>query len=156
MKIKSIRDCKDLKGKKVFLRTDFNVPVKNGKILDEYKIMKQLPTIHFLLRNKCKIILATHLGSPTPGVYAKEFSTKVICSELSKILDRKIIFADKYDYLAIGTKISKMEEGDIMMLENVRFEAGEEKNTKVFGKHLAKMADIYVNDAFAVSHRAHA
>lgn len=156
MKIKSIRDCKNLKGKKVLLRTDFNVPVKNGKILDEYKIMKQLPTIHFLLRNKCKIILATHFGSPVPGSYAKAFSTKVICDELSRILDRKIIFAPKYDYLMIGTLISKMQEGDILMLENVRFEAGEEKNSKIFAKHLSKMADIYINDAFAVSHRAHA
>lgn len=156
MKIKSIRDFKDLKGKKVLLRTDFNVPIKNGKILDEYKIMKQLPTIHFLLRNKCKIIMFTHFGSPVPGTYAKEFSTKVICNKLSKILDRKIIFAEKYDFLAIGSKISKMAEGDILMLENVRFEAGEEKNSKAFAKHLAGLADIYVNDAFAVSHRAHA
>lgn len=156
MKIKSIRNFKTLKGKKVFLRADFNVPVKDGKVLDEYKLIKQLPTIHYLLRNKCKIIIVTHLGRPVEGSYSKEFSTKVICDRLSKILDKKIAFSDKYDFLSIGTQVSKMKEGDILMLENIRFEAQEEKNGKVFAKHLASFADVYVNDAFAVSHRAHA
>lgn len=149
MKIKTIKDCKNLHGKKVFLRNDFNVPIKDGKVMDDYKIVKQLPTIHYLLRNKCKLIICTHLGDA-------QASTEVICKYLSKILDKKITFVPSYDFLAIGTQVSKMKEGDIVFLENLRFDKGEKANSKIFAKHLARLADVYVNDAFAVSHRAHA
>jgi phosphoglycerate kinase len=149
MKIKSIKDCKNLKGKKVFLRNDFNVPIRDGKVMDEYKIVKQLPTINYLVKNKCKLIICTHLSD-------SQKSAEIVCKHLSKILAKKVEFAPKYDFFAIGTAISRMEEGDILMLENVRFHEGEKKNSTVFAKHLAKLADVYVNDAFAVSHRAHA
>jgi len=156
MKIKSIKDFSDLTGKTVFLRTDYNVPVKKGIVQDDFKIIKQLPTIHYLLRHKCRIIIATHFGRPEPGVFAKEFSTKILAKHLEKALDKKIAFCPDFNFLHIGTKLSKLKAGEIMMLENIRFDAREKKNDKKFAKQLANLADIYINDAFGVSHRADA
>lgn len=156
MQIKSIQNAPNLYGKKVLLRADFNVPIKDGKIQDEFKIKQQLETVDFLLRNHCRIILLTHLGEPKPGKFDKKYSVVPIAKELSKLLDRKITVAKGVDEFMAGREISKAKYGDIVMLENIRFEIGEKKNDKKLAKNLAKLADIYVNDAFAVSHRAHA
>lgn len=154
MKIKSIRQAKKIGGKKVLLRADFNIPIKDGKIKDDFKIIACLPTIRFLLRYKCKIIIITHLGQPKKE--EKKYSTEPIAEYLSKILDRKVKFIDECIGFKVGNVVSKMKEGEIIFLENVRFEAGEIKNDNKFAKGLSSLADIYVNDAFAVSHRRQA
>jgi phosphoglycerate kinase len=156
MQIKSIQNAPNLYGKKVLLRADFNVPIKNGKIQDEFKIKQQLETVDFLLKNHCRIILLTHLGEPQPGKFDKKYSVVPIAKDLSKLLSKKITVVKEINEFIAGRKISKAKYGEIIMLENVRFEVGEKKNDKKFAKSLAKLADIYVNDAFAVSHRAHA
>lgn len=159
MKIKSIRDVKNITGKRVLLRVDFNVPIKEssrGKIIkDDYKIVAGLPTIRFLLRHKCKVIIATHLGRPK-GKPVKKYSTKPIANRLKSILGRRVKFVNQTVGLKVGTEVSKLKEGQVLMLENLRFERGEEKNNKKFARELARLADIYVNNAFAVSHRTHA
>jgi len=148
MKIKSIRQIKNLRGKTVFLRVDLNAPIKNRKVKDDYKIIMILPTIRFLLRHDCRLIVATHLD--------KGLTAKPLAKRLSELLDKKIIFVGD----CLGNKVVKAVEqaktGDIVLLENLRFDKREEKNDKKFAKSLARQADIYVNDAFAVSHRNHA
>lgn len=156
MAIKSIRQAKNLYGKKVFLRTDFNVPIKNGKIQDMFKITQQLETVDFLLKNHCRIILLTHLGRPAPGKFDKKYSVEPVAKALSEILNRKIIVVKEISEFEAGKKISKAKFGEIVMLENIRFEKGEEENSNQLARRLAKLAEVYVNDAFAVSHRAHA
>lgn len=156
MAIKTIKNAKNLYGKKVLLRTDLNVPIKKGKIQDDYKIEQQLSTIKFLLEKNCRVILITHLGRPTPGKFDEKYSVKPIAKALSKLLGRNIIVVKEINEFVAGRKISKAKYGDIIMLENIRFEMGEEKNSRTLAKNLAKLGDIYVNDAFAVSHRAHA
>ncbi|MDD5071572.1 MAG: phosphoglycerate kinase [Patescibacteria group bacterium] len=153
--IKSIRQAKKLVGKRVFLRTDFNVPVEKGKVADDYKIMASLPTIRFLLRYRAKIIIASHLGRPD-GRREKKYSLAPVARHLGGLLDEKVRFSDDCTGLAAGTAVGKMKPGEILMLENLRFAKGEEKNDKKFAKELAGLADIYVNDAFANSHRKHA
>lgn len=161
MKIKSIRKARKLTGKKVLLRADFNVPVNiKGEIKDDFKILASLPTIRFLLRYKCKIIIITHLGSPkcNNGPKAKKlknYSVKHIARRLGLLLDKKIGFVDDCIGFKVGTEISKIKEGEILILENLRFYKEEKKNSKKFAKELANFADIYINDAFAVSHRKH-
>ena len=180
MKIKSIRQAKKLTGKRVLVRTGFNVPVRKSEIgsrksdiLDDFKIVAGLPTIRFLLRHKCKVIIATHLGRPHKNTKiqkprsqtslvrgrhknTKIYSVKPIAARLSKLLGRKVKFVDDCVGFEVGTAVSKMKNGEILMLENLRFHKGEEGNNKKFAKELARLADIYVNDAFAVSHRNHA
>ncbi len=164
MKIKSIRAVKKIAGKKVFLRADFNIPLKNGKVEDDFKIAASLPTIRFLLRYKCRVIIGTHLGRPLKQAgkktgrqeNKKEYSTKPIARRLGELLGRKVKFIDD----CVGPKVreaaSGMKEGEILMLENLRFYKEEKENDKEFARELASLADIYVNNAFAVSHRAHA
>lgn len=159
MKIKSIREVKNLGGKKVFLRADFNVPVKNGKIADDYKIAAALPTIRFLLRHKCKIIIATHMREDAGSKKVKSkkvYSVKPVAEHLGKLLGKKVDFIND----CIGPKVErlakKMKEGDILMLGNLRFYKEEKENEKNFASQLARLADIYVNDAFGASHRKHA
>ncbi|MFH1661564.1 MAG: phosphoglycerate kinase [Candidatus Falkowbacteria bacterium] len=155
MKIKSIRDVKNLKGKRVLLRADFNVPIEKGKIKEDYKIAAGLPTIRFLLRYGCKIIIATHLGEPK-GKKVKELSTKPIADRLSKLLGEKVKFVEDTVGIKAGNAVNSMKNKEIVMLENLRFSYDEKNNDIKFAKELAKLADIYVNDAFAVSHRNHA
>jgi phosphoglycerate kinase len=155
MKIKSIRNAKRIAGKRVFLRVDFNVPIKDGKIKDDYKIVAGLSTIRFLLRYNCKVIIATHLGRPD-GKKNLEFSLEPVARRLGKILDVKVLFADSCMGFSAGTAVGRIKKGEIVFLENLRFEKGEEKNEIKFAKELASLADIYVNDAFAASHRKHA
>lgn len=156
MKIKSIKSAKNIEGCRVLWRVDFNVPMKKNRVLDDYKIVRHLSTLNFLLKNKCKVIVVTHLGKPETGKDNSEFSTKPISKRLSKILGKNVDFVDDCVGLAAGTAAAQMKAGDILMLQNIRFEAGEEENDKTLAKKLSKLADIYVNDAFAVSHRAHA
>jgi len=156
MAIKTIRNVKNLYGKKVLLRTDLNVPIKKGKILDDYKIEQQLATIRFLLEKHCRIILVSHLSGTIPGKFDEKYSVKPIAKALSKMLGKSIVVVKEINDFEAGKKISKAKYGDIIMLENIRFEEGEEKNSRALAKKLAKLADIYINDAFAVSHRAHA
>lgn len=148
MKIKSIRNVKNLAGKIVLLRADLNVPIEGGLIKSNYKIVTILPTIRYLLRHNAKIIIATHIG--------KDNTAKPIAKRLGELLGEKILFIDE----SVGHKVekaaAKMTAKDIIFLENLRFNHGEEKNDKKFARRLASSADIYVNDAFAVSHRNHA
>ncbi|MDP2708510.1 MAG: phosphoglycerate kinase [bacterium] len=144
MKIKSIRSAKNLAEKTILLRLDLNVPVKGGRIKDDFKIIAVLPTIRFLLRHNCRVIIATHLGKG-----AASDSTKPLAVKLGRLLGRKVAYADK-------NAVGKLENKQLAMLENLRWQAGEEKNDRKLAKALAALADIYVNDAFAVSHRRHA
>ncbi len=144
----------DVKGKSVFLRVDFNVPLKDGVIQDNTRIVKALDTIKYLNEHGAKLIIASHLGRPK-GEFKPELSLKPVADELSKLTGKDIIFPGE----VIGEKVDKakeeLSEGDILLLENVRFIAGETKNDENFSKELAKGIDIYVNDAFGASHRAH-
>ena len=159
LKIKSIREAKDLKGKTVIVRCDLNVPVKDKRVADNYKIIKSLPTVRFLLSKKAKIILVSHFGRPKTGAKSKienkKYSLKPVAEHLSKLLDKKIIFVDDFTNKDNLKKLI-LKEGQIAMLENIRFYKGEEKNDEKFAKKLASLAQIYVNDAMAVSHRNHA
>jgi len=154
MKVKSIKNLKNLAGKKVILRVDFNVPVKDGQIEDDYKIVRTLPTIRFLARQNAKVIIASHLGRPSPGEKNQDFSLEPVARRLSKLLGKKVNFVDDCVGLKAGTAVGKMEKGEIVMLENIRFEKGEKENSKKLAKNLAKFGNIYVNDAFGNCHRS--
>ncbi|OGF31674.1 phosphoglycerate kinase [Candidatus Falkowbacteria bacterium RIFOXYB2_FULL_35_7] len=152
MKLYSIKDVKDLKGKKVFLRVDWNVAMKNNKILEPYRIERTIPTIKYLLRRNCQLIIASHLGRPE-GRRQKKYSLAPIVRVLKKDLPGQAI---KFvtDRLNESTARSiKHSSIKIIVLENLRFDEAEEKNSRRFAELLASMADIYVNDAFAVCHR---
>ncbi len=155
MKIKGIKQCKKLFAKKILLRLDLNVPIANGHILDDYKLQRSLDTLFFLIKQGAKIIIISHLGRPK-GEYKKSLSLLPIARRLEELLNKKVNFAKDCIGFDAGTKVAKMKESDVLMLENLRFEIGEEKNSFVFARHLAKMANIYVNDAFGVSHRKQA
>ena len=154
MNKKTIQDI-DLKGKKVFVRCDFNVPLDEKKnITDNRRILGALPTIKYLLEQNCKIILCSHLGRPK-GEFNKEFSLLPVAKELSKLLERPVKLAEDVIGESAKELTSNMQEGDIVLLENVRFDAREEKNDESFSKELASMAEVFVNDAFGTAHRAH-
>ncbi|MDA3839764.1 MAG: phosphoglycerate kinase [Patescibacteria group bacterium] len=155
MTILSIRKYKDLAGKKIFLRADFNVPIKNGVVRDDFKITAGLATIRYLQRYNAKIIITSHLGKPG-GEYNEKYSLAPVVTRLSRLLGKRINFVPGVFGMEAGTAVSKMRNGDIVFIDNLRFNKGEEKNSKKFAKDLSKLADIYVNNAFAVSHRAHA
>ena len=150
----SIRDA-NLNGKVVFLRVDFNVPIKDGKILDNYRITRALSTIQYLLERKTKIIIATHLGKPA-GEIIPDLSTIPLASELAKLLKHKVYATDHVIHPTVTKKIEEMNFGDVLMLGNLRWHKEEEQNNERFAEELASYADIYVNDAFGASHRAHA
>lgn len=152
MRIKSIAGCKNLKGKKVLLRVDFNVPLNNGRVADDYRIIAGLPTIDYLLKKNAKIIIIAHLGEPKHG-YEKELSLKPIAAYLQKLLKRKIKFIPEINESKITKIIKTLKNGEIIFLENLRFYQGELDNDDKFAKELAGYADLYVNDAFAVAHR---
>ena len=155
MNKKTVKDI-DLKGKKVFVRCDFNVPMdKEQNITDNTRIVAALPTIKYLLEQNCKIILASHLGRPK-GEVKPEFSLKPVAKELSRLLDKKVIMANDVIGEDATTKAANLKEGEIMLLENVRFHREETDNDPEFAKKLASMAEIFVNDAFGAAHRAHA
>mgnify|MGYP004559891885 CR=1 FL=1 len=155
MNKKTVKDI-DLKGKKVFVRCDFNVPMdENQNITDNTRIKAALPTIKYLLEQNCKIILASHLGRPK-GEVKPEFSLKPVAKELSKQLGKEVIMANDVIGEDAMAKAANLKEGEIMLLENVRFHREETDNDPEFAKKLASMAEIFVNDAFGTAHRAHA
>ena len=154
MNKKTVRDI-DLKDKKVLVRCDFNVPFdENGNISDNRRIVAALPTIKYLLENNCKVILCSHLGRPK-GEVKKEFSLKPVAEELSKLLGKDVKLAQDVVGESAIELTSNMKNGEIVLLENVRFGPGEEKNDEELSKKLASLAQIYVNDAFGTAHRAH-
>ena len=154
MNKKTIKDI-DLKNKKVLVRCDFNVPLdENKNITDNRRIVGALPTINYLLENNCKIILCSHLGRPK-GEYNKDFSLKPVAEELTKLLGKEVKLASDVVGESAHNLINNIQNGEIVLLENVRFEPGEEKNDVELSKKLASFAEIYVNDAFGTAHRAH-
>ena len=154
MNKKTVRDI-DLKNKKVLVRCDFNVPLdENFNITDNRRIVGALPTIKYLLENNCKVILCSHLGRPK-GQVKKEFSLAPVAKELSKLLGREVKLAEDIIGPSAKELTSNMQNGEIVLLENVRFDTREEANDEEFAKELASMAEIYVNDAFGTAHRAH-
>jgi phosphoglycerate kinase len=153
--MRSIKNKTNLNQKKVLLRLDLNVPLSNGKITDTTRIDKILPTINFLLKNEVKIIILSHVGRPK-GKVVNELSLKPICENLKNNLNQNIRLVSKNIKEVKSTDLFDDRDEKIVILENLRFYEEEEKNDKVFAKHLASLADIYVNDAFSCSHRAHA
>lgn len=153
--IRTIRDFKDLKGKKVLLRTDFNVPLDNYcDILDDTRIVEELPTIKYLVDHGAKVIICSHLGRPSG--YDKFLSLFPVAVSLMKYFPNKVRFCDKTTGEAVTSMLPKMDDGDIFVLENLRFDPREEQNDPGFAEELASYADIYVNDAFGTAHRKHA
>ncbi|MDA7783944.1 phosphoglycerate kinase [Candidatus Pelagibacter sp.] len=151
----SIKDETNLNQKKILLRLDLNVPLDNGKITDTTRIDKILPTINFLLKSEAKIIILSHVGRPK-GKIVKELSLKPICEDLKNKLNQNIKLVSKNIKEIKSTDLFNKQDQKIVILENLRFYKEEEKNDNSFAKHLASLADIYVNDAFSCSHRAHA
>ena len=155
MNKKTIKDI-DLKGKKVLVRCDFNVPMdENKNITDNTRIVAALPTIKYLLENNCAVILCSHLGRPK-GEFKPEFSLAPVAKELSKLLDKEVIMAKDVVGEDANKKAKELQAGQVMLLENVRYHREETDNDPEFAKQLADMAEIYVNDAFGAAHRAHA
>ena len=146
----------NLSGKKVFIRCDFNVPMDEFlNITDDRRIRSAIPTIRYCLDNGCSVILASHLGRPKNG-FEEKFSLKPVEKRLSRLLGRDIKFADDVIGQDAKKKASELKPGEVLMLENLRFEKGETKNDENLAKELASFAQIYINDAFGVCHRAHA
>ena len=143
-----------LKGKKVIVRVDLNVPMKDGAITELSRIIKILPTIKLLIEKKAKIIIFSHIGRPK-GKVVNGMSLKPISNKLSDLLNKEVIFNKNAISEKISAEIDKIEDGSVMMMENIRFYDGEEKNDDTFSKTISNLGDIYVNDAFSCSHRAH-
>jgi phosphoglycerate kinase len=153
--MKSIKDEQNLSDKKILLRLDLNVPLNNGKITDTTRIDKILPTLKFLIEQNSKIIILSHVGRPN-GKVVKELSLQPVCKYLETKLNKSTKLIKKNIYEINNQDLFKNIETRIVMLENIRFYNLEEKNDDKFAHHLANLADIYVNDAFSCSHRAHA
>ncbi|MGE7761750.1 phosphoglycerate kinase [Peribacillus sp. NPDC097895] len=154
MNKKSIRDI-ELKGKRVFCRVDFNVPMQDGKISDDTRIRAALPTISYLTEQGAKVILASHLGRPK-GQVVEELRLAPVAKRLSELSGKDVQKAEEAYGDSVKSIIDNMENGEILLLENVRFYPGEEKNDPELAKSFAALADVYVNDAFGAAHRAHA
>jgi phosphoglycerate kinase len=153
--MKTIKDI-DISGKRVFIRVDFNVPMDaNQNITEDTRIRTVLPTLEYALQKKAKIILASHLGRPK-GKVVPEMSLKPVAPYLSKLIGQEVKMANDCIGPEVAAMVSNLKDGDILLLENLRYHAGEEKNNPDLAKELASLCDIYVNNAFAVSHRAHA
>ena len=150
---KSVEDI-DVSGKRVFVRCDFNVPLKDGKITSDKRIVASLPTIQYLLKNNAKVILSSHLGRPK-GAVDPQFSLAPVAARLSELLGKEVKMASDVVGESAMSLAASLQDGDVMLIENVRFEAGETKNDPELSKKFASMADIFVNDAFGSAHRAH-
>jgi phosphoglycerate kinase len=165
MNKKTIKDI-DISGKRVFIRVDFNVPIKDGKITDDTRIRGALPTIKYAVEQGAKVILASHLGRPIKDKKKAEekgmpydeskYSLKPVAEHLSELLEKEVEFAPDSVGEEVKNLVNSAENGSVILLENVRYHAGEEKNDDEFAKQLAELADVYVNDAFGAAHRAHA
>ena len=151
---KTMKDV-DVKGKRVFVRVDFNVPMEDGKVTDETRIRAAIPTIEYLVEQGAKVILASHLGRPK-GEVNEDMRLTAVGSRLSELMARPVKKLDESIGAEVEAVIGEMEEGDIVLLENVRFHKGEEKNDEELSTAFARLADVYVNDAFGAAHRAHA
>ncbi|WP_433744499.1 phosphoglycerate kinase [Falsibacillus pallidus] len=154
MNKKSVKDI-DVKGKRVFCRVDFNVPMKDGNVTDDTRVRAALPTIQYLADQGAKVILASHLGRPK-GQVNEELRLTPVAKRLSELIGKDVKKADEAYGDAVQSQIAEMNEGDVLLLENVRFYPGEEKNDPELAKAFAALADVYVNDAFGAAHRAHA
>ncbi|KOR80991.1 MULTISPECIES: phosphoglycerate kinase [Peribacillus] len=154
MNKKSIKDI-ELKGKRVFCRVDFNVPMQDGKISDDTRIKAALPTISYLTEQGAKVILASHLGRPK-GQVVEELRLAPVAERLSELSGKDVQKAEEAYGETVQSIIDNMQNGEILLLENVRFYPGEEKNDQELAKSFAALADVYVNDAFGAAHRAHA
>ncbi len=152
---KTIEDI-EVKGKKVLARCDFNVPLKDGEITNDKRIVAALPTIKYLMENGAKVILCSHLGRPK-GEYKPEFSLAPVAKKLSEYLGTEVKLAEDPEVVGENAKAmaAELKDGEVMLLENVRYRAEETKNEENFSKELASLADIFVNDAFGTAHRAH-
>lgn len=152
---KTVEDI-DVKGKRVLARCDFNVPLKDGEITNDKRIVAALPTIKYLRDHGAKIILCSHLGRPK-GEYKPEFSLAPVAAKLSEYLGQEVKLAEDPEVVGASAKAmaAELKDGDVMLLENVRYRKEETKNEEVFSKELASLADIFVNDAFGTAHRAH-
>lgn len=152
---KTVEDL-DVKGKRVLVRCDFNVPLKNGVITDENRIVAALPTIEYLIKNGAKVILCSHMGKPK-GEPKPEFSLAPVAVRLSEKLARPVVFAA--DDTVVGENarkaVAEMKDGDVVLLQNTRYRAEETKNGENFSRELASLCDLFVNDAFGAAHRAH-
>ncbi|SFN43328.1 phosphoglycerate kinase [Proteiniclasticum ruminis] len=151
---KTIEDIK-VSGKKVLVRCDFNVPLKDGTITDENRLLGALPTIKYLIDNGGRVILCSHLGKPK-GPDAK-FTLAPVAKRLSELLEKDVVFAADDEVVGVNARkaVSEMNDGDVVLLENTRFRAEESKNGEAFSKDLSELCDVYVNDAFGTAHRAH-
>lgn len=152
---KTIEDIK-VQGKRVLVRCDFNVPLKDGVITDENRLNGALPTIKYLIENGAKVILCSHLGKPK-GEAKPELSLQPVAKRLSEMLGKEVVFACDDNVVGENAKeaVSKMENGDVILLQNTRYRKEETKNEESFSKELASLAEIFVNDAFGTAHRAH-
>jgi phosphoglycerate kinase len=145
-----------MRGKRVFIRVDFNVPLdQQGRVTDDTRIQASLPTIRHAMAGGAKVLLASHLGRPG-GKVEPRYSLKPVAARLSELLGRQVRVADDCVGPTVEGEIERMREGEVLLLENLRFHAEEEKNDPVFARQLARLADVYVNDAFGTAHRAHA
>ena len=150
-----IKDQKNLDGKIVLLRLDLNVPLKNGTITDDTRIVKILPTLEFLIKNNSKIIIISHIGRPK-GEWNDIFSMKPVCEYINKKINKQVKLIKKNIFQLKKEQLFLNSEDQVLFLENIRFYKNEEENDMNFSKHLASLGDLFINDAFSCSHRAHA
>ena len=151
----TVRDI-DVRGKRVLIRVDFNVPLDSeGRITDDTRIRAALPTIKYLLEHNAKVILASHLGRPK-GQRKEEFSLAPVAGRLEELIGRPVRKLDDCVGAQVEGEVASMQDGNVILLENLRFHKEEEANDEGFARSLAALADIYVNDAFGTAHRAHA
>ena len=150
----SIRDL-DLKGKRVFIRVDFNVPIKDGHVEDDTRIRAAIPTINYATEHGARVILASHLGRPK-GRRVDKYSLAPVAEHVSTLLSKPTAFAEDCIGAEAKAKVESLQDGDVLLLENLRFHPEEEKNDAGFAQQLASLCDVYVNDAFGAAHRAHA
>ncbi|WP_374965347.1 phosphoglycerate kinase [Lysinibacillus sp. RS5] len=151
---KTMKDI-DVKGKRVFVRVDFNVPMADGVITDETRIRAAIPTIEYLVEQGAKVILASHLGRPK-GEVKEDMRLTAVGVRLAELMAKPVTKLDESIGQVVEEAVANMQNGDMILLENVRFHAGEEKNDPALAEQFAKLADVYVNDAFGAAHRAHA